>query len=94
MKPVNDPGKQRAQHTVTLDVVELVEDVRQLPVELLGQDTVEMSGPARDGGDEDESSGSHDASRLAQCLQSVVASLQVVELVVEQRTPFVAASHP
>ena len=73
------PREEWAQHTVALDVAELVEDVGQISVQLLGQHSVEMSCPPGDRRDEYRASGSHDAPRLMQCPQSVPASLKVVE---------------
>ena len=74
--PGERPWEQWAQHTAAFDVAELVEDVGQISVHLLGQHTVEMSCPPGDRRDEYRASGSHDASRLAQRLQSVTASLE------------------
>ena len=78
------PWEQWAQLTVAFDVAELVEDVGQISVHPLGQHSVEMSCPPGDRRDEHRTSGSHDASRLAQRPQSVTAFPKVVERSEEQ----------
>ena len=77
--PGERPWEQWAQRTAAFDVVEFVEDVGQISIQLLGQHTVEMHCPPGDRRDEYRASGSHDASRLAQRLQSVSASVKVVK---------------